>query len=98
MVFIHPIFQTDVSVKAKVFGQISSAIIQLIKPRSNHANFVFPRDPPEPTGEEAEDADLEAPKIYELVIDWEQKRKRRAQTSETNAWFGVHVFVVKAPL
>ena len=27
----------------------------------------FLRDPPEPTGEEPEDADLEAPKIYELV-------------------------------
>ena len=27
----------------------------------------FLRDPPEPTGEEADDAVLEAPKIYELV-------------------------------
>ena len=26
------------------------------------------RDAPEPTGEEPEDADLEAPKIYELVF------------------------------
>jgi len=25
------------------------------------------RDAPEPTGEEPEDADLEAPKVYELV-------------------------------
>ena len=29
--------------------------------------FSFCRDAPEPTGEEPEDADLEAPKIYELV-------------------------------
>ena len=28
----------------------------------------FLRDPPEPTGEEADDAVLEAPKIYELVL------------------------------
>lgn len=27
----------------------------------------FLREAPEPTGEEAEDADLDAPKIYELV-------------------------------
>lgn len=27
----------------------------------------FLRDPPEPTGEESEDADLDAPKIYEEV-------------------------------
>ena len=27
----------------------------------------FTRDPPEPTGEETEDADLEAPKVYEKV-------------------------------
>ena len=54
-----------------MFGQISSAIIQLIK-RAQIMLTLFSRDPPEPTGEEAEDADLEAPKIYELVIDWEQ--------------------------
>ena len=29
--------------------------------------FQFTRDPPEPTGEETEDADLEAPKVYEEV-------------------------------
>ena len=27
------------------------------------------RDAPEPTGEEPEDADLEAPKIYEMVTE-----------------------------
>ena len=31
-------------------------------------NGLFLRDPPEPTGEEPEDADFEAPKIYELVF------------------------------
>ncbi|XP_077985364.1 dynein axonemal heavy chain 8-like [Glandiceps talaboti] len=36
--------------------------------QTNEPYFVdFLRDPPEPTGDEPEDADLDAPKIYELV-------------------------------
>lgn len=31
----------------------------------------FLRDPPEPTGDEPEDFEFEAPKIYEPVSDWE---------------------------
>ena len=40
-----------------------------VKSISQHLspNFFRFRDAPEPTGEEPEDADLEAPKIYEMV-------------------------------
>lgn len=38
---------------------------QLTSPEPYFVDFL--RDPPEPTGEEADDADLEAPKIYEMV-------------------------------
>ena len=47
----------------------------------NEPYFVdFMRDPPEPTGDEPEDADLEAPKVYEqvsqhlinIIIIWSQ--------------------------
>jgi hypothetical protein len=34
------------------------------------------RDAPEPTGEEGEDADMELPKVYEPVPDWNDLRDR----------------------
>lgn len=36
----------------------------------------FLREPPEPTGEETEDADLDAPKIYEQIVSFEQLKTR----------------------
>ncbi|CAF4643235.1 unnamed protein product, partial [Rotaria magnacalcarata] len=36
----------------------------------------FLRDAPEPTGEEAEDADLDAPKIYEAAASFEALEER----------------------
>lgn len=40
--------------------------------------FVCPkhRDAPEPTGEEGEDADMELPKVYEPVPDWNELKER----------------------
>jgi len=34
------------------------------------------RDAPEPTGEEGEDADMELPKVYEPVQDWNELGER----------------------
>lgn len=34
------------------------------------------RDAPEPTGEEGEDADMELPKVYEPVRDWNELGER----------------------
>lgn len=45
----------------------------LIRPFS----FFSSREAPEPTGEEADDADLDAPKIYELVGEPFSYIKRR---------------------
>ncbi|KAG6453385.1 hypothetical protein O3G_MSEX008144 [Manduca sexta] len=36
----------------------------------------FMRDAPEPTGEEGEDADMELPKVYEPVFDYNELRER----------------------
>lgn len=43
-----------------------------------HNTCVVPkhRDAPEPTGEEGEDADMELPKVYEPVPDWNELRER----------------------
>eukprot|EP00118_Oscarella_pearsei_P013119 m.101516 g.101516 ORF g.101516 m.101516 type:complete len:4701 (+) comp37133_c1_seq2:73-14175(+) len=39
----------------------------------------FLRDPPEPTGDEPEDADLEAPKVYELTLANEELEEKLQQ-------------------
>ena len=54
----------------KVFLVICS-FFNIILFLNNHLIFIFKnylRDAPEATGEEAEDADFEMPKIYEPVI------------------------------
>lgn len=55
--------RTISKVIAEDIGEETSALIPA------EPYFVdFLRDPPEPTGDEADDVELEAPKIYELVI------------------------------
>lgn len=43
--------------------------------KTESTSFV-PRDAPEPTGEEGEDADMELPKVYEPVFEWHELRER----------------------
>lgn len=38
--------------------------------------ILFLRDAPEPTGEEGEDADMELPKVYEPVFEYNELRER----------------------
>ena len=59
----------------------------------------FLRDPPEPTGEEADDADLEAPKIYEAIPPWneleEKLQQYLAQYNETVRGSGMDLVFFK---
>jgi len=49
----------------------------LVKTVKNVSLFVdFMRDAPEPTGEEGEDADVELPKVYEPVEDFDTLKER----------------------
>jgi dynein heavy chain len=50
---------------------------QYVKTVKNVSLFVdFMRDAPEPTGEEGEDADVELPKVYEPIDDFETLKER----------------------
>lgn len=40
------------------------------------SKYLFYRDAPEPTGEEGEDADMELPKVYEPVSNYDELRER----------------------
>ncbi|XP_074653701.1 dynein axonemal heavy chain 8-like [Tubulanus polymorphus] len=64
-------FQEAVVRVCKEIGDDVSAIIP------DEPYFVdFLRDAPEPTGDEPEDADLDAPKIYEQIPDFESLKER----------------------
>lgn len=58
----------DVKWFTKAMDQVRKEDLEDAPVASSEPFFVdFLREPPEPTGEEPEDADFEAPKIYELV-------------------------------
>uniref|UniRef100_UPI00358ECCF5 dynein axonemal heavy chain 8 n=1 Tax=Myxine glutinosa TaxID=7769 RepID=UPI00358ECCF5 len=58
------------SVTRVVQEQVDPELVQLLHPEPYFVDFL--RDAPEPTGEEADDACLEAPKIYELIPSYEE--------------------------
>lgn len=58
----------DVEWFLEAVEQVRSEELGSAVPASSDPYFVdFLREAPEPTGEEADDADLEAPKVYEMV-------------------------------
>nr|WAW84836.1 axonemal dynein heavy chain C [Halisarca dujardinii] len=59
----------------------------------------FLRDPPEPTGDEPDDAEVEAPKIYEHIPTWPELEERlgnfMAQLNETTRGSGMDLVFFK---
>ncbi|XP_046353935.2 dynein axonemal heavy chain 5-like isoform X1 [Haliotis rufescens] len=62
------------TIKQVAEEQCGSAVCQDMQVEPYFVDFL--REPPEPTGDEAEDADLDAPKIYEPIITFEGLSER----------------------
>ncbi|CAF0729412.1 unnamed protein product, partial [Didymodactylos carnosus] len=54
--------------------ELDDKYLQMVKPTDWFVDFL--RDAPEPTGDEPDDADMEAPKIYEPIASFEQLEER----------------------
>lgn len=59
---------------ALVKDELGDAYVDMAKPNPVFVDFM--RDAPEPTGEEGEDADMELPKVYEPVLQYDVLRER----------------------
>lgn len=57
-----------------VLQELGEDYVQMTKPNPVFVDFM--RDAPEPTGEEGEDTDMELPKVYEPVLQYEVLRER----------------------
>ena len=65
--YIHTHTYQDVDWFTKAIGNVLVEELEVMDPPDEPFFVDFMRDPPEPTGDEPDDADLDAPKIYEQV-------------------------------